>query len=62
MLNAMACWGTAALERFNGMFAFALWDRKERRMATLCARYGIKPLYIARQGNYIWFASEQKVS
>jgi asparagine synthase (glutamine-hydrolysing) len=57
---ALAHWGTAALDRFNGMFAFALWDRQERRMLLARDRYGIKPLYIAQQGNSIWFASEQK--
>ena len=57
---ALAHWGTAALDRFNGMFAFALWDRKERRMLLARDRYGIKPLYMAQQGNSIWFASEQK--
>lgn len=60
VLNALTHWGTAALERFNGMFALALWDRKERRMLLARDRYGIKPLYIAQQGNYFWFASEQK--
>jgi len=60
VLNALAHWGTAALERLNGMFAFALWDRKEHRMTLARDRYGVKPLYIAQQGNCIWFASEQK--
>lgn len=60
VLYALAHWGTAALERFNGMFAFALWDRKERRLTLARDRYGIKPLYMARQGHNVWFASEQK--
>lgn len=60
MLYALAHWGPAALDRFNGMFAFALWDRKEHRLMLARDRYGIKPLYIARQGHNFWFASEQK--
>lgn len=60
VLYALAHWGPAALDRFNGMFAFALWDRKERRLMLARDRYGIKPLYIARQGHNVWFASEQK--
>jgi asparagine synthase (glutamine-hydrolysing) len=60
VLNALAHWGPAALDRFNGMFALALWDRKERHLLLARDRYGIKPLYIARQGGNFWFASEQK--
>ncbi len=60
LLVALAHWGVAALEHLNGMFAFALWDRKDRTLLLARDRYGIKPLYVARQGNRFWFASEQK--
>jgi asparagine synthase (glutamine-hydrolysing) len=60
VLNALAAWGVGALERFNGMFAFALWDRKERRLLLARDRYGIKPLYYCQQGTTFAFASEQK--
>ena len=60
LLHALTAWGTGALTRLNGMFAFALWDRKERRLLLGRDRYGIKPLYYARNGNTFAFGSEQK--
>lgn len=60
LLNALAEWGIGALHRFNGMFAFALWDRKKRTMLLARDRYGIKPLYVSRQGTTFVFGSEQK--
>jgi asparagine synthase (glutamine-hydrolysing) len=60
VLYALAHWGRDALLRFNGMFALALWDRKERCMLLARDRYGIKPLYVARQRGAISFGSEQK--
>jgi len=60
VLNALVHWGTEALLRFNGMFALALYDRKERSLLLARDRYGIKPLYYARQGSVFTFGSEQK--
>jgi asparagine synthase (glutamine-hydrolysing) len=60
VLNALAAWGTAALQRFNGIFALALWDRRERRLLLARDRYGVKPLYVAQQGRMFAFGSEQK--
>lgn len=60
VLYAMAFWGVEALNRFNGMFAFALWDTREKSLLLARDRYGIKPLYFARQGARFWFASEHK--
>ena len=60
VLNALARWGVKALNRFNGMFALALWDRKEKTLLLARDRYGIKPLYYAQQGNTFAFGSEQK--
>lgn len=60
VLNALAEWGEKAVNRFNGMFALALWDRKEKRLFLARDRYGIKPLYYSSQGNTFSFGSEQK--
>jgi len=59
-LHALAHWGVDALLKFNGMFALALWDRKEKTLLLGRDRYGIKPLYYAQQGNTFAFGSEQK--
>ena len=61
VLYALAQWGIDALLKFNGMFALALWDRKEQTLLLARDRYGIKPLYYAHQGNTLAFGSEQKV-
>jgi asparagine synthase (glutamine-hydrolysing) len=60
VLHALAHWGNEALLRFNGMFALALWDRKDRRLLLARDRYGIKPLYIGCQDGIVSFGSEQK--
>lgn len=60
VLYALAHWGKDALLKFNGMFALALWDRKERSLLLARDRYGIKPLYYAQQGQTFAFGSEQK--
>ena len=60
VLHALVHWGADALLRFNGMFSLALWDRKARTLLLARDRYGIKPLYYARQGNTFAFGSEQK--
>ncbi len=59
-LHALAHWGPDALVRFNGMFALAFWDRKDRCLLLARDRYGIKPLYVSQQGSRFAFASEQK--
>jgi asparagine synthase (glutamine-hydrolysing) len=60
VLNALARWGTEALLKFNGMFALALWDRKEKTLLLARDRYGIKPLYYSNQSGRFAFGSEQK--
>lgn len=60
VVNAWSCWGTQALNRFNGMFAFAIWDKQEKRLWLARDRYGIKPLYYWDNGKELVFASEIK--
>ena len=60
LLNALAAWGVKAIDRLNGMFAFAMWDRRQRQLLLARDRYGTKPLYYAVIGNTFAFASEQK--
>jgi asparagine synthase (glutamine-hydrolysing) len=60
VLKAFAQWGTNALIRFNGMFAFAVWDRKNQELTLARDRYGIKPLYYTLQGHRFLFGSEIK--
>ena len=60
VLHALAEWGPTALQRFNGMFGLALWDRRDRSLLLARDRYGIKPLYVAQQDGALLFASEQK--
>jgi asparagine synthase (glutamine-hydrolysing) len=60
LLNAWAQWGRGALDRLNGMFAFALWDRRRRELVLARDRYGVKPLYYAERDGTLLFASEVK--
>tara|TARA_R110002126_G_scaffold187410_1_gene336077 strand:+ start:71341 stop:73233 length:1893 start_codon:yes stop_codon:yes gene_type:complete len=60
VLNAFAEWGLDAVQRFNGMFAFAIWDKTTSELMLARDRYGIKPLYYTMAGNSLVFSSEIK--
>jgi asparagine synthase (glutamine-hydrolysing) len=59
-LAAYRQWGPECLSRFNGMWAFALWDSEERYLFLARDRFGIKPLYYVHEGDTFAFASEIK--
>jgi asparagine synthase (glutamine-hydrolysing) len=60
VVHAYEEWGDSCIERFNGMFAFAIWDRPRRRLLLARDRYGIKPLYYFWNGTALVFGSEIK--
>jgi asparagine synthase (glutamine-hydrolysing) len=60
LLAAYREWGEACVTRFNGMFAFALWDGDRRRLFCARDRLGVKPFYYRRDGGRFAFASEIK--
>jgi asparagine synthase (glutamine-hydrolysing) len=57
ILKSYHAWGPACVERFYGMFAFAIWERDSGRLILARDRLGIKPLYLARTDNALRFAS-----
>ena len=58
LLHAYRQWGDPLVERLNGMFAFALVDRRRRRVLLARDRFGKKPLYYAAHSRGLAFASE----
>jgi asparagine synthase (glutamine-hydrolysing) len=60
ILHAYRQWGEACLRRFNGMWAFAIWDAARQRLFCSRDRFGIKPFYYYRTGRSLAFASEIK--
>lgn len=58
VLKAYEAWGVQCLTRFDGMFAFAVFDTKAGRLFLARDRLGIKPLYYAERGDRLCFASE----
>ncbi|HET9796308.1 MAG TPA: asparagine synthase (glutamine-hydrolyzing) [Thermoanaerobaculia bacterium] len=60
LLASWIRWGDSALDRFNGMWAFAIWDSRQRELFASRDRYGIKPFYWTIAGDLFGFGSEPK--
>lgn len=61
ILEACEAWGVeAAVQRFIGMFVFAVWDRQEKKLSLVRDRMGIKPLYWGFHRNVLLFGSQLK--
>ncbi len=58
ILAAFATWNTQSFAKFNGMFAFSLWDNEEKMLYLVRDAAGIKPLYYSTHSNGLAFASE----
>lgn len=60
IVAAWEAWEERCLERFNGQWAFALWDRARSRLVLSRDRLGVRPLHVVEHGGYLYFASEVK--
>ena len=60
LLKLFQLYGSKMLHRLNGMFAFVIWDKKERKLTAVRDRMGVKPLYYSFYNESFYFASEQK--
>lgn len=60
VLHAYAQYGADCVERFNGIFAFAVWEKKRKRLFLVRDRIGVKPLFYKQHEKGLLFASEMK--
>ena len=60
ILKAFHRWGFSAVHKFRGMFAFVLWDKKDKKLFLCRDRIGVKPLYYYYKDGLFMFASELK--
>lgn len=60
ILKSFMEWREQSFSMFNGMFAFAIWDKKQKELFLVRDRFGIKPLYYSHSNHTLSFASEMK--
>ena len=61
LLEGFAAWGDGVLNRINGMYAFAIWDERQKRLFVARDRFGEKPLFVSRGADgMLLVASEMK--
>jgi asparagine synthase (glutamine-hydrolysing) len=60
LLASFEKWGRACVQKFNGMWAFAIWDSSNQSLFLSRDRFGVKPLFFSHQGSEFAFASEIK--
>jgi asparagine synthase (glutamine-hydrolysing) len=60
LVHAYEEWGEEMLERLNGQFAFAIYDRRDESLFFARDRFGVRPLFFAERGDALYFASECK--
>jgi len=60
ILRSYELWGEACVNRFRGMFSFAIWDEAQRTLFCARDRFGIKPFYYAQVEDILYFSSEIK--
>jgi asparagine synthase (glutamine-hydrolysing) len=60
IVHGYETWGEAVCERLNGIFAFAIWDRKRRKLVLARDHVGVKPMYYYRDADKLVFGSEIK--
>lgn len=61
VLYSLIAWGLAAIQKFNGMFALAFFDRNTAELWLIRDRFGVKPLYYYIQKGEIYFASSSRI-
>ncbi|HEU5226644.1 MAG TPA: asparagine synthase (glutamine-hydrolyzing), partial [Ktedonobacteraceae bacterium] len=61
LLHAYLEWGQECVRRFNGIFAFGLWDERKQQLLLARDHLGVKPLFYAQRGSALLFGSELKV-